>query len=388
MARQRRGRGEGGVYRRGDGRWAGMLDLGWDNGRRIRKFVYAATRRECVEKLAQLQRRVDSGQAAPNNRLTVGEYLTTWLEFTLPGTVRPSTEASYRDLVSRHIIPSIGKIRMEKLTPTDVRALLRAKSVEVSARGRPLSPRTVQYIHSVLRRALEQARRDELLVRNVAALVTPPRGVSKEVQPLTPEDARKLLHATRDDRLYPLYAVAVALGLRRGEALALRWEDVDLENRTLRVAGTLQRVNGQLSISEPKTARSRRVIPLPQVCVDALTAHRARQCEERHAAAVWPHPELVFTTSVGTPIEPRNLVRHFQQTCERTGIGKYRFHDLRHTCASLLLAQGVEPRVIMDTLGHSVISTTLNLYTHVMPATQREAANRMDEMLRSRTDES
>jgi integrase len=388
MPRQRRGRGEGGVYRRLDGRWAGIADLGWSGGRRQRKFVYGATRRECVEKLNALQRRVATGLPAPNGQLTIQAYLESWLRDTIPGSVRPSTEASYRILVTRHIVPEIGNIRLEKLTPADLRTFLRAKSAEISNRGRVLSPRTVQYIHAVLRRALEQARRDELIERNVAALVSSPRVVRKEVEPLTEEEARKLLGVARTNRLYALYAVAVALGLRRGEALALRWDDVDLDAKTLRVSGTLQRIGGQLTISEPKTARSRRVIPLPTVRVDALNRHRANQAKERLAAPVWPHPELVFTTTVGTPIEPRNQVRHFEALCKRADIRRVRFHDLRHTCASLLLAQGVEPRVIMDTLGHSVIGTTLNLYTHVMPATQRDAANRMDDILKESGHES
>jgi integrase len=314
--------------------------------------------------------------------MTVEQYLDSWLRETLPGTVRPSTEASYRYLVTRHIVPEIGKIRLEKLTPNDLRALLRDKSKELSERGRPLSARTVQYIHAVLRRAFEQARRDELIDRNVASLVSAPRGKRKEVEPLDPDEARKLLDAARDNRLYALYAVAVALGLRRGEALALRWEDIDFDARTLRVSGSLQRINGELVVSEPKTARSRRTIPLPNVCVEALIRHRANQAKEKLEAPIWPRPELVFATSVGTPIEPRNLVRHFEALCKRAGIRKVRFHDLRHTCASLLLAQGVEPRVIMDTLGHTMIGTTLNLYTHVLPATQRDAADRMDDVLR------
>jgi integrase len=164
--------------------------------------------------------------------------------------------------------------------------------------------------------------------------------------------------------------------------IALRWEDIYFDARTLRVAGSLQRINGELLVSEPKTARSRRTIPLPNVCVEALIRHRANQAKEKLEAPIWPHPELVFATSVGTPIEPRNLVRHFEALCKRAGVRKVRFHDLRHTCASLLLAQGVEPRVIMDTLGHTMIGTTLNLYTHVLPATQRDAADRMDDVLR------
>lgn len=380
----RRGNGEGTIHRRADGRWCAAIDVGWAGGKRVRKYIYAKTRRECAAKLAEVQQALTASKPLTPARLTLQQYLDIWLERTVPGAVRPSTEASYRDIVQRHIVPVIGGIRLDKLTPDDVRRFLREKAAEQSARGRSLSTRTVQYIHAVLRRALEQARRDEVIHRNVAALVSPPRPRQKEIEPLTPDEARQLLDAVKDDRLYALYAVAVALGLRRGEALALRWEDIDLDKATLRVSGTLQRISGELRISEPKTPRSRRVVPLPAVCHEALTSHRARQARERLAAPSWPHPELVFTTSLGTPIEPRNLNRHFEALCKRAGLRRLRFHDLRHTCASLLLAQGVEPRVIMDTLGHTVIGTTLNLYTHVLPTTRRDAANVMDEVLKGR----
>jgi integrase len=235
----------------------------------------------------------------------------------------------------------------------------------------------------VLRRALEQARKDELVIRNVASLVDPPRVRRREVQPLTVEEAALLLDAVREDRLFALYAVALGEGLRRGEALGLRWSDIDLENDTLRVSVSLQRSDGELQLTEPKTARSKRTVPLPGACVEALTEHRQRQKQEEAAAPVWLNDwNLVFTTTIGTPLDPQNVLHQFQAVCERVGLPRLRFHDLRHTCASLLLAQGVEARVIMDTLGHSLIGTTLNLYAHVMPATQRDAAGKMDSLFR------
>lgn len=162
----------------------------------------------------------------------------------------------------------------------------------------------------------------------------------------------------------------------------MQWADIDLDRGTLRVAGSLNRVGGHLVRSEPKTAKSRRIVPLPGICVEAMVEHRLRQAEERAKAVWWPDTDYVFTTKVGTPIEPRNLTRHFIALCTSAGIRQVRFHDLRHTCASLLLAQGVEPRVIMDTLGHTMIGTTMNLYAHVMPAAQRDAADRMETLLR------
>lgn len=384
---KRRADGTGTIYRRKDGRWAAAVDLGWQDGKRRRAYVYGKTEAEVVAKLQALQRQVWSGEPVLTGRETLSEYLESWLADTLPGTVKPSTQRSYTDIARRHIIPELGRIPLRKLTPAHVRRLLHTKSTESSSRGQTLSPRTVQYIHSVLRRALEQARRDELIPRNVAKLVQPPRVPRPERRWLTDDQARQLLDELRQDRLYAVYAVAIATGLRRGEVLGLRWTDVDLDARTVHVRASLQRVDGQLVLVDPKTKMSQRPVPLPEVCVAALREHQARQAQDREQALVWLDEwGLVFTTKHGTPIEPRNLLRHFQATCERIGLPRMRFHELRHTCASLLLAQGVEPRVIMELLGHSMISTTLDVYAHVMPALQRDAADKMDALLRSKND--
>ncbi|MDP9408204.1 MAG: site-specific integrase [Actinomycetota bacterium] len=316
--------------------------------------------------------------------LTLGEYLETWLRDTLPGTVRPSTAASYASLTRQHIVPTLGHHRLDRLTAVHIRAFLRAKGTEPSARtGRPLSPRTLQYLHAVLRLALEQARRDDLVQRNVAGLVAGPRLQQREMQPVTPEEVSRLLASAATDRLAPLWLLVTALGLRRGEALALRWEDVDLEAGHLRVRATLQRVEGRLVRADvPKTQASRRTLPLPAVVVDALRAHRAAQLQDRLAAPVWQDATLVFTTSVGTPLEPRNVLRSFQELCERAGLRRLRIHDLRHAAASFLLLQGVDMRVVMGTLGHSRLATTSDLYTHLLEPVQRQAADRMDALLR------
>jgi integrase len=199
---------------------------------------------------------------------------------------------------------------------------------------------------------------------------------------LTVEEAQQLLAATDDDRLYALWSVALGVGLRRGEALGLRWQDVDLDGGTLRVEQALQRTKGGLVLGPTKTPRSRRTIPLPAVCVRALKIHRARQNVERLAVGdSWQDSGLVFTSNVGTPVEPRNVNRSFTKLIEKAGVRPVRRHDLRHTCASLLLAQGVPLRVVMEVLGHSQIAVTANTYTHVLPTLQREAADLMDRAL-------
>jgi integrase len=212
----------------------------------------------------------------------------------------------------------------------------------------------------------------------VAREVSPPRYERREFEPLSPQEARALLAVAADDRLYAAYVLALLLGLRRGELLGLRWSAVDLRRGTLRVQVSLQRVGGQLAFTSPKTRRSRRAMPLPRAVVKVLREHKQRQAVERAEAELWADEDLVFATSIGTPIEPRNLSRHFEALRERAKLRKVRFHDLRHGCASLLFELGVPLRMVMEILGHSQISTTSDIYTHVMPAQYREVADALD----------
>ena len=240
----------------------------------------------------------------------------------------------------------------------------------------------MKQLNAVLSSALSYAVREDLVPRNVARLVMVPTPRSAELRPLDVDEPRRLLDVARDDRLFALWAVALALGLRRGEALGLRWCDLDLGAGLLQVRQTLQRAGGQLQIVPPKTERSRRSIPLPPVTVAALREHRVRMAAEAlEQGRSLEADGLVFVTSIGTPLEPRNVNRAFSELVERAELRHIRLHDLRHTCATLLLAQGVPPRVVMETLGHSAIAVTMNVYAHVMPAAQREAASRMNDLL-------
>ncbi|MCX6633996.1 MAG: site-specific integrase, partial [Acidobacteria bacterium] len=203
-----------------------------------------------------------------------------------------------------------------------------------------------------------------------------------EIQPFTPERARQFLESVRGDRLEALYSVGVAVGLRQGEVLGLGWPDIDMNVGSLTVTHTLQRINGKLQVVETKRDRSRRTITLPQVCLSALWAHRAQQEQERlRAGDQWKETGFVFTTTVGTPLDGPTVTHRFQKALKKAGLPRLRFHDLRHTCATLLLAQGVHPRVVMGILGHSQIAVTMNTYSHVIPAMQREVAAKMDEIL-------
>jgi integrase len=360
----KRGNNEGSVYQRSDGKWCAAVTL--SNGKR--KVLYGRTRQDVARKLTEALQAREQGMPVSLKRQTVGQFLHRWLEDAVKPNVRPRTYLSYSQLVRLHLRPSLGRVQLAQLAPHDVQAFLNQKG----AAG--LSPRTVQYIRAVLRRALGQALKWGLVVRNVATLVDPPRVERHEVEPLTTEQAMALLAAARGNRLEALYSVALAIGLRQGEALGLRWVDIDLDAGTLRVRKQLQRIDGTLQLTEPKTDRSRRLIVLPAFAVDSLREHRLRQLQERLLAGTrWQDHGLVFPSTIGTPLEPRNLLRQFHAMLGRAGLQRCRFQDLRHTCATLLLIQGEDLRVVMDVLGHSQISLTANTYQHVREALKRAA---------------
>jgi len=373
----RRGSGEGSIYRRKDGRWVGQIELRSEGGKRNRKFIYGSTRSEVAKRLSTLLADLDRGIRPPNDKLLLGDFLSEWLETVVKDQVRPSTVRSYTDIVNQHLRPDLGDIPISSLRPQDIASLLASKSSS-------LSPRTVQYIHAVLRRALNFAVRWDVVPRNVATLVDPPRAPRVPQSPLSLLQAKALLAEASNHRLYALYAVAISMGLRRGEALALSWDDIDFGAGTLVVNKSLQRIDGALLFVEPKTERANRTLQLPDFCISALRAHRVRLHQERLVkGSRWRDHNLVFPSTVGTPMEPRNLTRQFHEMCARASIPRRRFHDLRHTCATLMLAQGVPARVVMEVLGHSDFGTTMNIYSHVMPVLLDDAAAQMSELLGS-----
>ncbi len=375
----RRGHGEGTIYRReSDGKWCTAVDLGWVNGKRKRKVIYGKTRKEVAEKLKVALRDQQQGLPVAVERQMVGTFLARWLADVAKPNVRPKTYTSYADTVRLHLIPTLGRIELSKLQPQDVTALLTAKL------RAGLSPRSVRYIRAILGLVLGQALKWGLVARNVVALTDPPKAERHEITPFAPDEARRFLAVTRGERLHALYAVALALGIRQVEALGLRWRDVDLDGGTIRISKQLQRVDGKQTLVEPKTAKSRRTISLPDEIVAVLKAHRVRQLEERlQAGDHWQGEDwgLVFASPIGTPLEPSNILKQYKALLAKTGLPPARFHDLRHSCASLLLAQGVHPKVVQEILGHSQISMTLDIYSHLMPNAQRDAAALMNRLL-------
>jgi integrase len=376
----RRGHGEGSIYRRAsDGRWCCVVDLGWIEGKRKRKVLYGKTRKEVAEKLKVTLRAQQQGLPIATERQTVAQFLERWLAEVVQGTVRERTHALYAQAVRIYIAPAIGQQQLDKLTPQHVQGMING----LSARG--LAPGTVRGARAVLARALGQALKWGLVVRNVAMLTDAPRVGRHDFTILDPDQARQFLDAVRGDRLEALYTVALALGLRQGEALGLRWRDVDLDAGALHVRMALQWIYTQEPrLVEPKTARSRRTLPLPPEVAVQLRAHRTRQLEERlRAGADWQGEawDLVFAEPDGTPIDARHLRHWFKAHLKRAGLAPVRFHDLRHSCASLLVAQGIHPRVVMEILGHSQIAMTMNTYSQAIPESTREALGRLDTLL-------
>jgi integrase len=372
----KRSNGEGSIWKRADGRWCGAYFVPRPGGAgRIRKYVYGRTRKEVYDKLTAISRSVRDGVPVPVGSQSVEAYLAEWLAQVAAVRVRPSTLRSYDMNVRLHIAPRIGRKPLGRLSARDIRQMLD------DMRGAGAGPRVVQHVHATLRVALEHAVREELLPRNVAKLVQvtpPPR---EEREPLTVQEAQTLLKAARDDRLHALYVATLLLGMRRSEALALRWSDVDLDDGVLTVRRTLHRVVGEGLVDLPtKTRKSTRTVPLPPAVTTALKQHRDRQAVEADAGG-WRDRALVFATPRGTAIDPRNFTRMFGELCDRAGVRRVRLHDLRHTCVTLLMQLGVPPRVVMEIVGHSTLDMTMRVYGHVSLDAQRNALGQLGDLI-------
>jgi integrase len=365
---------------------------------------YARSYEDARRKLTELVQRSDQGVPVASVNWTVAEYLSYWLRHVVREDRRPKTYQGYEGVVRLHLIPGLGQKRLAKLTAQDVRAFITrtrqecqcckhgwdAQREDRRCCARPhgrccesrLSTRMVQSIHAVLRNALESAVCEEIVPRNVAKLVRVPSPRYTINRGLTTAQAKATIRAAADHRLYALYVLALFLGLRRGELLGLRWEDMDLDGSKLEVVQTLQRVGGSLRLVPPKTEDSARTVPLPPVCVHALREHKKRQFSERSKA--WPDWEdhgLVFTSRRGTPIEPDNLRRSWSEIRSKAGLGATRFHDLRHTCVTLLLDLGTPPHVVREIVGHSAIEVTMTIYAHVSLDEKRKALSKLGEAL-------
>jgi integrase len=369
----KRGNGEGSIYRRKDERWVGQYLVYTSAGPKYR-YLYGKTRQTVAEKLRKAMADRDGGLVFDAGSLTVETYMTLWLSDSVKGTVRISTFERHEQLFRGHIRPALGRVKLKSLTPAHVRGLITEKLNSGLASG------TVRKIHSTLHKALSQAVSDGLIPHN-AADVKAPQPAPEEMRPLSETEARAFLDAAgrSGDRFEPLYVMAITTGLRRGELLGLRWDDADLERGTLRVARSLVREGGSHKLGETKTRRGRRQVNLTPRAVAALKAHRKRQLEERvKLAGLYEDRGLIFATNVGTPLNPEDVVkRSFKPLLKRAGLPEIRFHDLRHTCATLLMGRGVHPKLVQELLGHATIAMTLDTYSHYLPSMGNQASGAM-----------
>lgn len=371
--RKRRASGEGAVYyRKDEKRWVGSFFD--DDGKR--RYRSGKTQEEVLAKLQKAKQEQREGTLITGPQQTIHQYLEYWLENVCkPPALRLSTYVKYSKLIHSYIMPELGQIRLQKLTPQRVQAFYRKRSEK-------LAPKTVHSIHGVLHKALDDAVRWNLLARNVCDLVKPPKIVKPEIHPLTMEQARTLLETARGQRLEDLIIVALTTGVRRGEILGLKWIDVDFENSSLQIRRTLDYIAkyGGYIETEPKTATGRRKITLPNFVVKALLHPRAQQLEMRlQVGEKWEDLGYVFTGLHGGRLNPRYLNKLFDRLLKEANLPHMRFHDLRHSAATLLLSMGVHPKVVQEILGHSNIGMTMDTYSHVLPSMHKEAMEKWDD---------
>jgi integrase len=381
--RKRRGSGEGTIsYRKKEERYEGKYTVQTSSGPK-RKTIYGKTYAEVRAKLAKVIGERDTGLIFDAEDLTVAEYLSRWLKGPARKNVRSSTYARYEQLSRKHLIPALGPMKLKKLSAIHLEGLYEAKLEE------GLAPRTVNYIHVTISKALRYAVGKDLIRQNVATLAEAPQPKNPEMRTLNQEQVGAFLEAARGDRLEALYVLALATGMRRSELLGLKWEDVDLQARIVLVRrGLTISPNGGIEIDDPKRFDSKRRLEISSEVAAILKEHRKRQAEERMAAAsgAWRDEGFVFTTHSGGYLHPNTLyTAYFKPLREKAGVRLIHFHDLRHTYASLALLNAVPVKVVSEVLGHKDIATTLRTYAHVLPGMQAEAARTMDTVLFNRS---
>ena len=369
---KRRGQNEGSIYRRKDGSWCAQVTV---SGKRLTN--YGKTRRECSDWLKETLAQVESGITFKGAKMTLAEYLDQWF-VTIKPSVRPKTLFQYKQVARMHVVPILGETTLKDLRPDHIQSLYNLKSEA------GLSPRMVRLIHAVLHRALNQALHMGVISRNPTQATIKPKIPRKEMITLNDNQVQTFLLAARGSRFEMIYLLALTTGLRAGELLGLRWADLDWVNCRLQVKRQLQRLpdGGGLAFSEPKTSAGRRVIVLGKYTLEKLREHyNKQQLARQFAGERWHEDDLIFTSTIGTPLDLRNVVREYKEILKQAGLPVLRFHDLRHTAATLMLQQGIHPKVVQERLGHSQISLTLDTYSHVLPSMQEDAAQKLDELV-------
>jgi integrase len=367
---RKRGHGEGSMYKRKNGLWSAQISV---QGKRVTN--YFKTQREGLDWLQQMRNQIRAGLTFTGAQLPLREFLSQWLG-SIRESVKGKTLHQYGQIVRDHIAPRLGNIKLKDLRPDQIQALYNEKL------DSGISARTVILIHAVLHRALKHALKQGIIGRNPTDAVNRPKFRRKEMCTLSDNQVRTLLLVVKDTRFEALFWIAVSTGLRQGELLGLRWSDLDWQSRRLHVQRQLQRVTGGLEFTEPKSAAGNRVVVLGEEAIAKLRKHQNILIQEKQKAEEkWEEHDLIFPSSHGTPLDHRNLYRFFKLFLKDAALPDIRFHDLRHTAATLMLQQGIHPKVVQERLGHADITLTLNTYSHVLPSMQEEAAEKLDELL-------
>jgi integrase len=378
---------EGHIRKRGKRSWSIVVERGrGPDGRRLQSWhTVRGTRRDAERERARLLHELNTGAYVEPAKLTVAQYLDQWLRDYAEPRVAAKTFERYEEIIERHLVPALGHHRLDKLQPLHIQAYYSSalRGGRLDGKG-GLSAQTVLHHHRLLRQALHQAVRWQLLMRNPADAVEPPRPRRREMQALDDDQVARLLEAAKMTNNYIPVLIAVTTGLRRGEVLALRWQDVDLDKGTLAVRQTLQQTKAGLAFKEPKSQKSRRVVALPPILVEELRKHRTAQGKQRLTLGpAYQDHDLVCPQDDGAPRSPNALSCAFRDLVSRVEVPRVRLHDQRHTHATQLLKHGVHPKVVSERLGHANIGITLDVYSHVLPGMQEDAARRVDAALRS-----
>lgn len=385
----RRGNGEGTIYRRNDGTWCGMLTNGRDpsTGKLKRVTYYGKTRSEVADKIYKAQSEIKTGIFIEPTKVKLAEWLDTWMKDYMKPKLRPTTFESYEYIVRIHLKPEIGNMMLRDLRPEHLQKLYNDKFERGKLDGEGgLSSRSVRYIHMVLHNSLDQAIKNQLIGHNVSEATTLPRQTKKDIRVFSIEEQYKFITVLENERLSTAFKLDLATGLRLGELLALKWQDVALENESLSVKRSLKRVklfegekNSEIIFQEPKTKSGKRNIPLIPTIIEELKEHRKRQDDEKaFAGTSYEDNGLVFCTELGKPIEPRNMIRKFYKLVEDANLALTNFHALRHTFATRALESGMNPKVLQEILGHSSITMTMDIYSHAMPDFKKSSIMKMD----------
>jgi len=368
----------GHIRQKSKGSWQITIDTGnGPDGERRRHFetVHSSRKSDAQKRLTELLASLDKGVYTPPGRLTVAEHLTNWLAGYVKTNCQLCTQDGYQNIVEHHLIPALGQVQLKRLHPQAIQSYY-GKAVE------KLSARTVHKHHRLLSQALKYAVRQGYLGRNPCELVDPPSWKGKPMRTLTPGEVEVLFDTAKDSHFYPLYYSAVSTGLRQGELLGLRWRDVDLDFLSISVSQVLYKRRGICQFKEPKTAHSRRRVAMTPKLALFLREYRAeRERLYRELGKELTLDCLVFAYPDGRPLDPSVLSHEFARLAKQAGVSGVRFHDLRHTFASLMLLRGAKPKVISEALGHSSVAFTMDTYSHIIEGMQSDAMALLDEVL-------